>query len=242
MEVQAQHNVARDCTTNMPPTAEAASTSTFETNFATYQSFAQLTKLPNFGHGWMWSFNENNQTICCTNPNFLPCGKMLVRTVQVLASQKVLYYFNGKKISSSDLENNFSSIEDLSRLIIAFGLKTICTGISDRTLHTVETSTRTSCVWDNDGVLRSTKCSFVSEKSKLCEKCFALKQYIRKKLKTTQKQVEIKRPKFRCCSSTKQKQTKIDNGRRRIRVLESRAKVTIILLPYFVSLNLINRT
>jgi hypothetical protein len=131
----------------MPPTAEAASTSTFETNFATYQSLAQLTKLPNFGHGWMWSFNESNQTICCTNPNFLPFGKMLVRTVQVLASQKVLYYFNGKKISSSDLENNFSLIEDLSRLIIAFGLKTICTGISDRTLHTVDTSSQIMMVF-----------------------------------------------------------------------------------------------
>ena len=229
----------------MPPIATAAaSTSTFETNFATYQSFAQLTKLPNFGHGWMWSFNESNQTICWTNPNFLSCGKMLVRTVQVLASQKVLHYFNGKKISSRDLEINFSSIEDLSRLITDFGLKTICTGIiSDHTLHTVDnTSSRISSVWDNDGILRSTKCAFVAEKFKLCGNCFALKNYLRARLKTTQTQVQIPRPKFRCCSSTKKKQTKIDNGRRRIRVLESRAKVTIILLPYFVSLNLINRT
>jgi hypothetical protein len=127
----------------MPPIATAASTSFFETNFATYQSLAQLTKLPNFGHGWMWSFNESNQTICCTNPNFLPFGKMLVRTVQVLASQKVLYYFNGKKISSRDLEINFSSIEDLSRLWI----KKICTGISDRTLHTVDTSSQIMMVF-----------------------------------------------------------------------------------------------
>jgi hypothetical protein len=106
------------------------------------------------------------------------------------------------------LEINFSSIEDLSRLWIK------------KNLYWNKWSHASHCRYilsNNDGILRSTKCAFVAEKFKLCGKCFALKNYLRARLKTTQTQVQITRPKFRCCSSTKKKKTtkklkKNDNG------------------------------
>ncbi|XP_057380322.1 uncharacterized protein LOC130702724 isoform X2 [Daphnia carinata] len=100
------------------PITEKSTNAEFQTNFATYQSLSLMVKLPDDGHGWMWSYNSHNQTIFCTNPDMLPHGNMLVRTVQVLNGQKVLYYFNGKNISLNDLVETFSSIEELSKIIL----------------------------------------------------------------------------------------------------------------------------
>ena len=205
-------------------TSKLPYSSAFEANFATYQSLALLVKLP--GHGWMWSFdNTVRPTIFCTNVNILPNGKMLVRSLQVLKAQTVEYYFNGKQIPSNDLARSFSSIEELSELVVAFERKTPCVGIADPKLHNVKMSSRLSCVWDIDGALRSTKCSSVAGKVNLCGMCRLLKTYLRKRSKDGKNLIPTARSKFRCCSSTQKKQSQLDGCRRRIKVLESRVKV-----------------
>ena len=199
-------------------------TSVFEINFATYQSLSMLVKLPNLG--WMWSFDNSAKSIFCSNVNLSPSGKFVMKSVQVLKSQKVAYILNGRQISSKDLPRCFSSIEKLSALIVTFGEKSPCNGILDHSLHTVKMSSKLSCYWDpNSGILRSTKCAFVSDKINLCEKCRQLKTYLRRKQKYASHPIPIPRPKFRCCLSTQKKQAKLDNCRRRIRCLESKAKV-----------------
>ena len=204
-------------------------------NFATYKTLVAMVKLPEC---WLWSYDRSQKTICCINTKFLPDGTSVMKAVTMHDSQEVSYYLNGHKIGPIGLGRSFTNFEDISRLIFNFDRKKFCNGV-DSSLQDVgipagvagiqnecrlKVSARFAGMLDS-GVFRSKNCSILTERKKSCVNCRQFKSYLLKRLRNQPKDIEITKNKCNCSSRARSRQIKLNACRRRIRLLESRAKV-----------------
>lgn len=97
-----------------------------------------LVKVPEC---WVWSYNSKQKTICCTFPNILPDASAIIKVVNTMNSQQVSYNLNGRVVSPIGLERKYTSMEDISKLIVEFDRKRLFGGV-DPSLQDVKVSAR----------------------------------------------------------------------------------------------------
>lgn len=177
----------------------------------------------------MWSFDDFNNTIFCSRVEILYDGSILQKTVRVIENQKIWYYLNGKSVSGSDLPNSFTSIEEISNVISKFNTKQACAGIVEQNLFTMAKTSRLSCFRDSSGgCMRSRDCRYVAGKTKLCDRCRQLKNYLLKQLRASLKKSPTMLKNKRGLLSAQMQKKKLDECRRRILSLQINEQVMIL--------------
>ncbi len=212
---------------------EATSTN-LKANFVTFQSLVTLSIVPK---NWMWSFDQIKQMIYCISMDQRPNGNLNIKSVRFQNKQEVMYYLNGKIIPSSTtaLSNHFRTIEDISKLIKDFNDRKICSGIPQERFRNVNFLSRLSGTLDSAGVLRSKFCRTISEKNQVCVKCLYLKKYLSQRLRKTEVEIPISKDKKRK-SKLAEKQKKLDNSLKQVKVLKGKQMVFMISNNAIISL------
>lgn len=167
---------------------------------------------------------------------------LLIKTIRIEDGQMVSYYINGDAVHPLGLERKFTSYEHLGKLISAFHLMKKCSTITDESLiDFAENAPRLSCRKNKYGYIESTGCKLVAQKGRQCVKCCSLQKYILKQKREFKKrELQLKTKHYNIGNLISGRtQWKLENYRRKIRSLERKTKVILILFDiHFFSVNL----
>ena len=156
----------------------------FSWNAASFRDFITGVETPS--SDWNWSFNEKQKNVLCSAHQFLPSGKIMMKTINVLNDRKVELFMNGKSVAPLDLSLEFRSKVELSHIISAFDDKRTCNGIEDETLDTLEI-TKNSSGFKDGNIWRSKECTGITDKTLFCDNCRTLKNWLQNREKCTPK-------------------------------------------------------
>lgn len=196
------------------------------TNFGTFTSLSILVEVPD---NWTWTYEQN--VITCSNLKKLPDKTFLLKAVEILNRQELLYHMNGKILKSLDLPKQFNSIEDLSLIIRDFARRNFCTGFHREDVNVVvKTEKLSSHICYDEERYRSKNCWYWSSKQNLCRPCLSLRNYISKRLRKPSKKMEMLNKKSREPISRRGLQSILDNSRRKVKNLKSENLVMVFCI------------
>ena len=202
------------------PDSTPAIRESFSWNAASFPDFINGVKTPS--SDWNWSFNAKQKNLFCSAHQFLPNGKIMMKTINVLNDRVVELFMNGKSVAPSDLSLEFRNKIGLSHIISAFDEKRPCNGIEDQeTLDTLE-FTKNCSGFKEGNIWRSKECTGIAEKKLLCDKCRIFNIYLKKRAKCSPKSKDPK----------KAARTKVHSLQQTLRRLKSKEQV-ILNLSYY---------
>lgn len=139
--------------------------------------------------------------------------------------QFISYHYHGDQVHPEGLQSRFTSYEHLGSLINKFTNTRPCNAIKNRALLEVALASRVKYNTNKYGDLVSPHCSLVADKGHHCVKC---RNFIRSLMK--KKIVLDKNPKKWKEFDKRMKHRKLESCRRKVHVLERKAKVKWALL------------
>lgn len=131
---------------------------------------------------WHWLVNNEKKTVTCLYHSQLSETQLLVKSVVINNSSTISYFVNGKVVDLN-LKKELNFLYQLRLGLRKFDNLDLCMGIKDETYNELEFSIKSKGIREADGVLRSQKCSLITNND-ICTKCKVYYKHLQANKKT----------------------------------------------------------